>query len=104
MIGALPAAAEGPAPFYSGAPPDQQPMDLQGALAVVDSILDRDGFVDSQEAAVFRAWVQARIMKIAAQQQQMMQQGAGGPQQAGLGSSSVSDYDSFGQTGENGTY
>lgn len=104
MQGALPAAAEGPAPYYNGAPPDQVPTDLEGALALVDSIIWADRTFDQREQAIFNAWVQKTVMRARAASQ-MQQQGQTDPnQQAGLGSSSASDYDAFGMTGDNGSY
>lgn len=83
--------SEGPMPFYAGAPPDQQPQDLEGALAMVDSIIDRDGFTDSREAQIFEAWVQQRILKMQAQAEAAaMGAGPSGEQMAGLGSSGAS--------------
>ena len=95
--------AEGPAPYYNGAPADAQPMDLEGALAMVDSIIFRDGGMDQQEQAIFGAWVQNVMLKAQALAAQGMQSEG---QQQGLGSSGaqVEDYDAFGATGANGSY
>jgi hypothetical protein len=85
-------AAEGPYPMMGEPPPDQQSMDLQQALAMVDSLIWRDNGMDQQEKAVWSAWVQQTMMKIQAQQM-AAQQGGGDPeaqgQQQGLGSSSA---------------
>jgi hypothetical protein len=105
MISALTPAAEGPAPMYNGAPPDAQPMDLEGALAMADSIIWRDNGMDQREQALFTAWVQKTILRAQAQQAAMQQGGQmGGGQEAGLGSSGASDYDPFGATGDSGEY
>jgi hypothetical protein len=89
-------AVEGPAPYYSTPGPDQQPQDLEGGLAMVESILFRDGGMDQNEQRVFSAWVQKIIVMAEAAQQQ----GAQGPgQQAGLGQSSVSEYNPMGGAG-----
>jgi hypothetical protein len=105
MISALTSPAEGPAPVYNGAPPDAQPMDLEGALAMADSLIWRDNGMDQREQAIFTAWVQKTILRAQAQQAAMQQQGGmDGGQQAGLGSSGAQDYDSFGMTGANGSY
>jgi len=90
--------AEGPLPLYAQAPPDQQPMDLQGALAMVDSIVWRDGGMDPEEQRLLMAWFQSTMMKAQAVQQ-AAQQGQGAPPPSGLGSSSVSDKNVWGGPG-----
>ncbi len=84
-MGLMP-AAEGPFPIYNGAPADQQPLDLPGALALVDSIIWRDGGMDQNEQRIWGAWVQQTIMK--AQAQAQTQQAGLGTQQ-GIGESSA---------------
>lgn len=94
-------AQEGPAPPMMTTPPeDQQPTDLAGALAMVDSIIWRDGGIDQQEMSTFSAWVQQTMMRIQAFLAQQQQMGMmGNPQQQGLGSSGVQDYNFFGGEG-----
>src|SRR5437773_1246079 len=69
MDGLVP-ASEGPYPVANVAMPDQQPQDLPGALALLDSILWRDGGIDQNESQVLAAWVQATQMRMRANQQQ----------------------------------
>jgi hypothetical protein len=87
MNGLMP-AAEGPPPVYNGAPPDQQPFDLEGALAMAESIIWRDGGMDKAEEAVLMGWIQRQIIRMQAVQAQAAQGMAG--QQPGLGSSGAS--------------
>jgi hypothetical protein len=94
-------AAEGPYPMMGETPPDQQPMDLKQALALVDSLIWRDNGMDQEEMGIWSAWVQQTMMKIQAQQ---MAQTQGDPaaqgQQEGLGSSSATqDINPFGGPG-----
>lgn len=92
-------ATESPYPAYRQAPPDQQPQDLEGALAVVDSIIFRDGGMDKNEQAVFTAWVQKTVTTAQALAQQQMMSGQS-PDQEGLASSSAtSDLNTFGGPG-----
>ena len=77
-------------PVYSGPPSDQQPIDLQGAFAMVDSMLWRDGGLDQMEQQTVMAWIQNFILRAQAAAQQMQQQGGQAPgQEQGLGSSSA---------------
>jgi hypothetical protein len=96
-------AAEGPYPMMGEPPGDQQQMDLKQALAMVDSMIWRDGGMDQQEMSIWAAWVQQTMMKVQAQQM-AAQQGQGDPsqqgQQQGLGSSSATqDINPFGGPG-----
>jgi hypothetical protein len=78
-------------PVYGGAPADQQPMDLRGAFAMVDSIIWRDGGIDQNEQREVMAWIQNFVLQAQAAAQQAAQMGGGDPnQQAGLGSSGSS--------------
>jgi hypothetical protein len=84
-MGLMP-SAEGPAPVFGAAPPDQQPQDLAGALALLDSILWRDGGIDQSEQGLISAWFQNTMVR--AQQAQAAGAQSPGAQQ-GLGESSV---------------
>lgn len=98
-----PPAQEGPFPMLTEPPPNAQPMDLQQAFMLVDSMIWRDGGMDTQEQQIFAAWVQQTMMKVQAQKMAQMQQGGGegmAGQQAGLGSTSAPvDVNQFGGAG-----
>lgn len=93
MIPMMTQPQEGPQPIYQTPPPNTQPIDLEMALQVVDSIIWADGFVDSNEQRVFMGWVMMETQKMRAAAAQAAAQGvAAGPaaaQQQGLGTSSV---------------
>lgn len=91
-------AAEGPYPV-NNAPPDQQPQDLQGALAIVDSIIWRDGLMDANEHAIFMGWVQQTVEKIQAFAQQAAMGGVDPNAMQGLGSSSAGGTSEFNPMG-----
>lgn len=92
----LPNALEGPYPLSVGAPPDQQPVDLDGALAMVDSIVWRDGGMDELEQQKLMGWFQQLMMKARAAAMAAAQ-GQGPPGTASpLGSSSATT--DFGST------
>lgn len=91
----LMSAAEGPFPMYTDPPPDQQPQDLPGALAMVESIIFRDGGMDQVEMATFNAWVKKIITRATA----MAAMAPSPEQMAGLGGSSArEEYNPFGGT------
>lgn len=82
---------EGPMPVFTGAPADQQPMDIRGCWAMMESIVFRDGGMDQNEQREFMAGLQNFMLKAKAAQQQAAQMGGQDPnQQAGLGTSGAS--------------
>lgn len=99
-------AAEGPPTMYTTPPPDQQPQDMQGAVAmvasivargepgstvqflnlifpVIEAVVFRDGGMDMEEQAAFSGFVQRMIAQAQAAAQQGYQQQAQQPTDLG---------------------